>query len=111
MLRIYPRTTEQPIPAAGGTFKPGAPLFMFKNTGNTDMFINNVRYSPGDIWGIDHTVFLATLLAAGKQAVVDDATEYRISFGSTVTDTSVYPGIFANVPQPNAILITTQYMF
>jgi len=110
MKRILPRTNEQALDKAGAMYRPGTPLFMFKNIGNTDMYINDIRYSPGEVWGIDHTVFLATLLAAGKFVEVRDDSAYRIRFGSKVTDTSVFPGIFANVPQPIGVLITTEYL-
>lgn len=106
MVKIESRTSYRTFSKAA-IVKPEAPLFLFKNVGNTDVFINNDRLEPGGVFGLDNSTFLAIGFLMGKAVEVKEMTDYSIHFGATVTDGGT--GLYGNVPSPVCLLITVEY--
>lgn len=106
-MRIKGVTHIYPINGNTASLVPAAPTFFFENTGNTAMYVNNKLLQPGDRFGVDHSTFLATFMAMGKQVEVDERTSYNIRFGVTVIDGGT--GIWGNVPTPVGEMVTVQY--
>lgn len=104
MKKIQSRTSFEHIDKKGD-YKPKSPLWIFRNSGTVDMFINGVKYAPGEVFGVDNTMFLAVALLKDKGIVVEESTYFNISFGSTITDGVSLAAI------PKCTLITVEYLF
>ena len=109
---IESRTHTKPINAKGEIFTPNAVQWYVKNTGNTNIYLNGERMKPGDFKGVDNSIFLATLVAAGIDADVRDKTVCNVTFNKTdISDTTADrgDGTFGGRPTPLAVLVTTEY--
>lgn len=103
MKTIESRTSFQHIDKPG-QYKPISPLWIFRNSGSVDMFINGVKYAPGEVFGVDNSMFIALAMLMDKGVRVVEGTYYEIFFGSAITDGVSLAAI------PKCTLITVEYI-
>lgn len=87
------------------TIRPNAPLFIFRNDGNSMVIINeNYRLFPGEHFGVDHTPLVIQGLTGVNKFAVEEETDFSLKFENVVVDLSRGSLLIQQVT-----LITTKY--